>query len=93
MKIVADQVVGEDGRRLAAGGLDPLDERGDGPGGRGVGGSRAELPPEITAPTPHIAGGTQYEGNYLIDIFSKNLDKFLANDLPLNKQVDMKQGF
>ena len=43
--------------------------------------------------TPHIAGGTQYEGQYILDIFNENLEKFLNNELPLRNQIDMKQGF
>ena len=43
--------------------------------------------------TPHIAGGTQYERNYIIDIFRENLDRFLAGNLPLRNQVDKMAGF
>ena len=43
--------------------------------------------------TPHIAGGTQYERQYVIDIFCHNLDKFLRDDLPLRNQVSFKHGF
>lgn len=41
----------------------------------------------------HIAGGTQLEGKYIIDIFSENLQRFLNNSLPLRNQVDKKAGF
>lgn len=43
--------------------------------------------------TPHIAGGTQYERQYVIDIFCENLDRFLASNLPLRNQVDKAAGF
>jgi phosphoglycerate dehydrogenase-like enzyme len=43
--------------------------------------------------TPHIAGGTQLEGEHILDIFQENLGKFLSNDLPLRNQVDKKRGF
>jgi len=42
---------------------------------------------------PHIAGGTQLEGQYIADIFRGNLGKFIANDLPLRNQVDKLRGF
>jgi phosphoglycerate dehydrogenase-like enzyme len=41
--------------------------------------------------TYHVAGGTQYEQKYLLDIFRENLVRFLKGDLPLRNQVD-KQG-
>lgn len=43
--------------------------------------------------TPHIAGGTQLEGKYIIDIFQENLDRFLNCDFPLRNQVDKNRGF
>jgi phosphoglycerate dehydrogenase-like enzyme len=43
--------------------------------------------------TPHIAGGTQLEGQYVIEILTENLGKFLAGDLPLRNQVDKEKGF
>ena len=43
--------------------------------------------------TPHIAGGTQYEGQHILNIFTENLARFLQNDLPLRNQIDKKQGF
>lgn len=43
--------------------------------------------------TSHIAGGTQYERQYVIEIFSDNLDRFLANRFPLRNQVDKAAGF
>lgn len=42
---------------------------------------------------PHVAGGTQLEGQYIADIFRENLGKFLANELPLRNQVDKQRGF
>jgi phosphoglycerate dehydrogenase-like enzyme len=43
--------------------------------------------------TPHIAGGTQFEGQYILDIFRENLRRFLKDDLPLRNQVDKQRGF
>ncbi len=43
--------------------------------------------------TSHIAGGTQYEAKYIVDIFVENLERFLQNRLPLRNQVDKKRGF
>ena len=43
--------------------------------------------------TPHIAGGTQLEGRYVIEILTENLGKFLKGDLPLRNQVDKDRGF
>jgi phosphoglycerate dehydrogenase-like enzyme len=43
--------------------------------------------------TPHIAGGTQYEGKYVLEIFTENLRRFLNNELPLRNQVDKQLGF
>lgn len=43
--------------------------------------------------TPHAAGGTQFEGKYIIDIFRENLGRFLRDDLPLRNQVDKNRGF
>ncbi len=42
---------------------------------------------------PHIAGGTQYEGKYVLDIFTENLGRFLTGQGPLRNQVDKKAGF
>jgi phosphoglycerate dehydrogenase-like enzyme len=38
--------------------------------------------------TFHVAGGTQYEDKYMLDIFRENLKRFLKGDLPLRNQVD-----
>jgi phosphoglycerate dehydrogenase-like enzyme len=42
---------------------------------------------------PHIAGGTQFEGQHILDIFCENLPRFLNNELPLRNQVDKRRGF
>lgn len=42
---------------------------------------------------PHIAGGTQLEGKYIIEIFTENLKRFLAGTLPLRNQVNKQAGF
>jgi phosphoglycerate dehydrogenase-like enzyme len=41
----------------------------------------------------HIAGGTQHEAKYVLEIFSENLDRLLNNRLPLRNQVDKQLGF
>jgi phosphoglycerate dehydrogenase-like enzyme len=41
----------------------------------------------------HIAGGTQYEAQYVMDIFYDNLDRFVKGNLPLRNQIDKVQGF
>ena len=43
--------------------------------------------------TPHIAGGTQHEGQYVLEIFKENLAKFLKGEFPLRNQVDKERGF
>jgi phosphoglycerate dehydrogenase-like enzyme len=43
--------------------------------------------------TPHVAGGTQFERQHVLDIFCENLDRFLRGDLPLRNQIDKQQGF
>ena len=43
--------------------------------------------------TPHTAGGTQYESQYILEIFSENLGRFLKGDLPLRNQADKQRGF
>ncbi len=42
---------------------------------------------------PHIAGGTQHEGKYVLNIFTENLGRFLRNERPLRNQVDKLAGF
>ncbi len=43
--------------------------------------------------TPHAAGGTQFEAQYILDIFCENLDRFLRGDFPLRNQVDKQRWF
>jgi D-2-hydroxyacid dehydrogenase (NADP+) len=43
--------------------------------------------------TPHMAGGTQFEGQHVLEIFTENLGRFLRGDLPLRNQIDKQQGF
>jgi phosphoglycerate dehydrogenase-like enzyme len=43
--------------------------------------------------TPHAAGGTQYEGARVLEIFTENLERFLNDDFPLRNQVDKERGF
>lgn len=42
---------------------------------------------------PHVAGGTQYEGEHVLEILAENLERFLRGDLPLRNQVDKARGF
>ncbi len=42
---------------------------------------------------PHVAGGTQFEGQHVINIFRENLERLLKGDLPLRNQVDKQRGF
>jgi phosphoglycerate dehydrogenase-like enzyme len=42
---------------------------------------------------PHIAGGTQLEGQYILGIFRENLERFLRGDMPLRNQIDNRRGF
>ncbi len=42
---------------------------------------------------PHIAGGTQLEGKYILNIFTDNLARFVENRLPLRNQVNKQAGF
>lgn len=41
----------------------------------------------------HIAGGTQFEGERVIEIFSENLERFLKGNLPLRNQADKEKGW
>jgi phosphoglycerate dehydrogenase-like enzyme len=44
--------------------------------------------------TFHVAGGTQFEDEYMLGIFRENLQRFLSGHLPLRNQVDKKgKGF
>jgi D-2-hydroxyacid dehydrogenase (NADP+) len=42
---------------------------------------------------PHIAGGTQHEGKYVLEIFTENLGRFLRNERPLRNHVNKEAGF
>ena len=42
---------------------------------------------------PHVAGGTQYEAKYVMEIFTENLERFSHNKLPLRNQVNKRAGF
>jgi phosphoglycerate dehydrogenase-like enzyme len=50
-----------------------------------------DLPNALVA--PHIAGGTQHEGKYILEIFTENLGRFLRHELPLRNQVNKQAGF
>ena len=43
--------------------------------------------------TPHIAGGCQFEGDTLMEIFAENLGKFLRGESPLHNQVDKEKQY
>lgn len=43
--------------------------------------------------TPHVAGGTQFERQYVLDILRENLVRFLRGELPLRNQIDKQRGF
>lgn len=43
--------------------------------------------------TPHIAGGSQFECQYILEIFRENLDRFVRGELPLRNQIDKQRGF
>ncbi|MBN1399269.1 MAG: D-2-hydroxyacid dehydrogenase [Anaerolineae bacterium] len=43
--------------------------------------------------TPHIAGGTQYEHEYFVEILDDNLGRFLRGERPLRNEVDKEAGF
>jgi phosphoglycerate dehydrogenase-like enzyme len=42
---------------------------------------------------PHVAGGTQFEGQHVLAILTENLERFLRGGLPLRNQVDKARGF
>jgi D-2-hydroxyacid dehydrogenase (NADP+) len=42
---------------------------------------------------PHVAGGTQFERQHVLEILTENLERFLRGDLPLRNQVDKARGF
>jgi len=43
--------------------------------------------------TPHIAGGTQFERDHILEIFDENLGRFLRGEFPLRNQIDKRRGF
>ena len=43
--------------------------------------------------TPHIAGGTQFEGTFTMEVLRENLHRFIKGELPLRNQVDKVKGF
>jgi len=43
--------------------------------------------------TPHIAGGTQFEGQYVLEILRENLGRFLRGESPLRNQADKARRF
>ena len=43
--------------------------------------------------TPHSAGGSQYECQNILEIFSDNLGRLIRGELPLRNQADKKRGF
>jgi phosphoglycerate dehydrogenase-like enzyme len=43
--------------------------------------------------TPHAMGGTQYEGEHVMQIFKENLGKFLKGEFPLRNQVNKELGW
>ena len=42
---------------------------------------------------PHVSGGTQFEGQHVLDIFGENIRRFVCGQLPLRNQVDKSAGF
>jgi hypothetical protein len=43
--------------------------------------------------TPHIAGGSQYECDHILEIFYDNIGRFIRGEFPLRNQVDKRRGF
>ncbi|HIA65789.1 TPA: D-2-hydroxyacid dehydrogenase [Candidatus Poribacteria bacterium] len=43
--------------------------------------------------TPHVAGGTQHEAMYVIQIFEENLSQFIKGNYDLKNLVDKQLGF
>ena len=43
--------------------------------------------------TPHIAGGTQFEGQHVLEILWENMGRFLRGEFPLRNQADKTRGF
>ena len=42
---------------------------------------------------PHVSGGTQFEGQHVLNIFDENIGRFVRGELPLRNQVDKSAGF
>ena len=43
--------------------------------------------------SPHVAGGTQHEAMYVIQIFEENLSQFIKGNYDLKNLVDKQLGF
>jgi len=43
--------------------------------------------------TPHDAGGTQFETDHILEIFTENVDRYVRKAFPLRNQIDKQQGF
>ena len=43
--------------------------------------------------TPHVGGGSQFEGQTILEIFTENLGRFVRGEYPLRNQVDKTRGF
>jgi len=43
--------------------------------------------------TPHDAGGTQFEADHILEIFTENVDRYVEKRFPLRNQIDKQQGF
>lgn len=42
---------------------------------------------------PHIAGGTQFEAQHVLEIFRENLERLVNGGFPLRNQIDKQRGF
>jgi len=42
---------------------------------------------------PHVAGATQFEAQYILEIFRENLDRFLKGDFAFRNLADKQRGF
>jgi len=43
--------------------------------------------------TPHDAGGTQFETDRILEIFTENVDRYVGKRFPLRNQIDKQRGF
>lgn len=43
--------------------------------------------------TPHVGGGSQFEGQTILEIFTENLGRSVRGEYPLRNQVDKTRGF